>query len=85
MDNNYLDKVVEQIVNETRIDRDERRIYTPFLLSSLSSLHLSLLPLPSFSKHCRDVYGLNKGEIEYVWNEYKQIIKEKIDGGEIFK
>ena len=29
-------------------------------------------------KHCRDVYGLNDDEIEYVWKEYKQIIKDKI-------
>ena len=34
-----------------------------------------------FSKHCKEVYGLNKGEIEYVWDEYKKIIKEKLNNG----
>jgi len=30
MDNNYLDKVAEQIVSETRIDYDRGKVYTPF-------------------------------------------------------
>ena len=90
MDNKFLHKVLDQLVYETRIDYDRKVIETPLLSSSYSSnfpLHSfsrffsitlrSYFPL-SFTKHCKDVYGLNGDEIEYVWNEYKQIIKGKI-------
>ena len=30
MSNNYLDKVIDQIVNETRIDYDRGKVHTPF-------------------------------------------------------
>jgi hypothetical protein len=35
---------------------------------------------PSFDRHCKNVYGLNVKEIEYVWNEYRDTIKDKIYG-----
>jgi len=86
MDNKFLDKVVDQIVSETKIDyRGKGKIFTPFSLpffvfvplnpsfSSLSSSYRS-----NFFNHCRDVYGLNEEETEYVWNEYKDIIIDKI-------
>ena len=76
MDKRFLNKVVDQLVRETEIDYDGGRIYTP-----LSSLHpLSLYPFPPpifrpfFSKHCKEVYGLNYEETEYVWDEYREII-----------
>ena len=86
MDYKFLDKVVDQIVRETRIDYDEEMLYTPSPypppLYSLPHSLLSFFPsLPLFSKHCREIYGLNKREIEYVWKEYKQIIKDKINNG----
>ena len=80
MDKRFLDKVVDQIISETRIDYDMGEIQFPF--SSFS-------PFPSspsyffssylFSDHCEDVYGLNDDEIKYVWEEYVQIIKDKIN------
>jgi hypothetical protein len=81
MDKKFLDKVVDQLVRETRIDYENDRIFTPFYLLSfpLSSLSLSpFSPYPSFIIHCRDVYGLNEQEIKYVWKEYRNIIKDKI-------
>ena len=85
MDNRFLDKVVDQIVRETRIDYDRRVIKTPhlpsrpFLLPSPFSSFSSLFPLVSFSDHCKDVYGLNEQEIDYVWKVYRGIIKDKIN------
>jgi len=85
MKNNYLDKVVEQIVRETEIDYVKEWVYTPYtpfplFYSPISSSFLSRSYSPSlFSRHCREVYGLNEDEIDYVWNEYKKIIKDKID------
>ena len=91
MDNKYLDKVIDQIISETEIDYDRGVIKSHFLLSLSFPLQsflsfsfvLSLLPnyllFPSsFSNHCRDVYGLNDDEIEYVWGEYKTIIKDML-------
>ena len=67
MDYKFLDKVVNQIVSETIMD--EERVYVPFFpYYSLSSYR------SPFTKHCKDVYGLNEQEIEYVWEEYREII-----------
>tara|TARA_R110001599_G_scaffold95215_1_gene247073 strand:+ start:254 stop:526 length:273 start_codon:yes stop_codon:yes gene_type:complete len=87
MDYKFLNKVVNQIVNETMIDyRGKGKIFTPFSLpfylflpfypsfSSISSSYRS-----NFFNHCKDIYGLNEQEIDYVWEEYKRIIKDKIN------
>ena len=73
MDKKFLHKVVEQIVRETRIDYGEEIIVSPF--------HPFTLSHPPFSDHCRDVYGLKGQEIKYVWKEYKQAIKDKVNNG----
>ena len=83
MDYKFLDKVLDQLVRETTIDMDEGRIYPP---TSLNPYPPSFLPLSSllpfsFTIHCRDVYGLNEQEIDYVWGEYKDIINDKINNG----
>ena len=92
MDYKFLNKVIDQLVSETRIDYDRRVIESPFfsLILVSSFLHLpsfrSSLLLPSFtflsfSDHCKDVYGLNDDEIEYVWKEYRETIIDKINNG----
>ncbi len=94
MDYKFLHRVINQIVSETEIDYVKKRMYFPFstshsLLSTslptLMFLHLSstnynirsLPPFP-FSKHCKDIYGLNEQEIEYVWRVYSDDIRYKI-------
>jgi len=84
MDNKkYLDKVIGSLVRGTKIDYDEGRIYAPFspfpFLSSLLSYFSST---SSFSKYCKNTFGLTEEEIKYVWNQYRSIIKNKIDSGE---
>jgi hypothetical protein len=80
MDKKFLDKVLDQIVSETKII--DNRVYTPFYPSSLSfSPVTSSFYFFSFSNHCKDVYGLNEEEIDYVWEEYKHVIKYKKDNG----
>ena len=88
MDYKFLHKVLDQIVRETRVDYSMEEIQFPFSTSSFSPLVLSsssifsffsLSPLPFlFTKHCEDVYGLNEEETEYVWNNYVQIIEDKL-------
>jgi hypothetical protein len=73
MDYKFLHKVVDQLVYETTIDYENDRIFTPLSSPSISSFSPS-----SFLKHCKEVYGLNEQEIEYVWKEYRDIINDKI-------
>ena len=82
---NYLDKVIEFIVRDTKIDFKGKKIFLPFrlrqlpisLLFPLSSFLLLLdLCFLSFSSYCKVTYGLTDQEIEYVWKEYKEIIRD---------
>ena len=84
MDKKYLNKVIDQIVRETRIDYDEGRIYTPFqkpFYFFLSYLPFLLFSFKTFYRHCEEVYGLNYDETEYVWEEYKENIRDKVNNG----
>ena len=81
MDKEFLNKVVNQIVGETRIDYDQNGdiIYPPFTSSGVykSFLYRELGTI-GFYAHCREIYGLEVLEIRYVWNEYKKIIRDEI-------
>jgi hypothetical protein len=89
MDKKFLDRVIDQIVNETELDYENDKIFVPFYLLSLS-LSLSRLILlhdpftnsspfqSSFSKHCKNVYGLNYTETVYVWDQFRNNINNKI-------
>jgi len=89
MDYKFLDKVLDQIIFETTIDYGKERLYTycnrrhshPFW-SFTSFFNLSpLFPPHYFYNHCKEVYGLNKEETEYVWVSFKRIITEKLNNG----
>ena len=87
MDYKFLNKVIDQLVRETEIDKNRGVIESPFFssyprnnfLNHISSS--SLFFLRSFVDHCRDVYGLNLEETEYVWKEYYIRVKVKINNG----
>ena len=84
--NIYLDKVIEYLLRDTNIDYKNEKITTPFSFSSRLSPSLPIFVFsPSsfslfllFSSYCKEVYGLTDEEMEYVWNEYKEIITDKI-------
>jgi len=69
-EDNYLDKIVDQLVDESIIDYDTKRV-------DFSDFHPSFFA-DRFYEHCREVYGLTPEEIKYVWKEYKYIIVWKI-------
>ena len=82
MNNKFLDKVIEQIISETRVI--DNKLYTPY---SSSPLYISLFPPPfqspsllsSFISHCKEIYRLNDDEVNYVWKEYKEGITALMD------
>ena len=83
MDKKYLDKVLEQLVSETKItDFDkgyEAYIDAPFRTGGfLTARHMLYSAYWKYCKHCKNVYGLNEEEVLYVWEEYSRIIKDKI-------
>ena len=85
MDKRFLDKVLDQIVRETIVDYVIR--YRDYVLTSPFFLPLFHPQYPLtfshspkiFTNHCKNVYGLNEDEIDYVWKEYRDIIKDKIN------
>ena len=84
----FLDKVVDQIISETRVI--DNKVHTPFFFHSFLSLlpfYFSFSPPPSvrfsFSSHCKKVYSLNEQEIEYVWKEYKKEVTTLINDKEL--
>ena len=78
----YLEKVVNHLVRGTKIDYVNNLIsppsYTSPLLPQFFLTVSTTFPPALLSNYCKNTFGLTKEEIEYVWNEYKEIIKEKI-------
>ena len=83
MNNKFLDKVVNQIISETRII--DNKLYTPFHPFYTSIPHPLSHPLSPFlfSSHCKKVYSLNKEETEYVWYEYIKVVTTLMDKKEL--
>ena len=94
MDNKkYLDKVIGSLVRGTNIDYENNRIIFPFDFTYAISLYTLYDGFESFtpslfhsffpfSPYCKNMFGLTEEEIEYVWNEFKEIILDKINNGE---
>ena len=89
--NKYIEHIIKDLVRGTRIDYEKDRIYFPFShfpphpphltpLSPLSDIRLFIYDLSPiyFSDYCKNIFGLTEDEIEYVWDQYRNIIKDKI-------
>ena len=83
LNNKFLDKVIEQILSETRIIGG--KIHTPFSAPTISPSFFFSRPSfsPSLSKHCKEVYSLNGQEIKYVWTKYLKGLTTLIDKKEL--
>jgi hypothetical protein len=78
MDKKFLNKVVDQIVSETKIEHKKVSFPFPFSFSLPFFSPLPPLPLSDFIHHCKEVYGLNRDETNYVYKEYVIGINNKI-------
>ena len=83
MNNKFLDKVVDQIMSETRVKDD--LLHSPTFLLPFHPLYVlfSSFLLPSFISHCKEIYSLNEQEIEYIWKEYKKEVTTLMDKKEL--
>lgn len=85
MDKNFLNKVIDQIVSETIVGKEKINfpfiVPSSFLLTPSSIIYYSIYSPSTFRKHCKEVYGLNDEEIDYVWGYYVIIIKNEIEKG----
>ena len=81
----YLDKVIEHLVRGTKIDYDKEEIEflslfkQPFTSPIFISQILIYRHPYVFKEYCVNTFGLTDDEVSYVWEEYKKIIKEKIN------
>jgi hypothetical protein len=79
MDKKFLNKVVDQIIRETRIDNQRDKVTYPVEMSIQVFYEPPFAYYPiydTFIYHCEDVYGLNSEEIKYVWWKYKNTFKD---------
>lgn len=81
----YLDRIVIILVRETKIDYDREEIYfptaphRPSIVWILPSSFTYSYSSDSFFDYCENMFGLTKEEIEYVFKQYKDIIKDKLE------
>ena len=73
------------LVRDTRINYEIGRVYYPTLPSEIPhSFYFKPYYLPStspptsFSDYCIDTFGITEEEIKYVWDQYKDIILDKV-------
>ena len=75
----YLDKVIEYMVDDTIIDYNYKSVNLLFLdPPMLLFLFLPGIP-PEILEYCNYVYGLNDDETNYVWRKYRDIIVDNFD------
>ena len=85
MDNKkYIDKVIEHLVRSTKIDYEKELIVFPPLSSPFNStlLYITTKNTPTcpgfFSSYCKNTFGLTKEEINYVYIQWRAIMRDKI-------
>ena len=84
----FLDKILNWLVDDTVIDRENRTWFPTFLdnldlfgyhLNPLVISNLFINPLTLFYDYCRKTYDLSVEEIEYIWHKYTIIIIDKFN------
>ena len=74
----YLDKVVEQLLRETDIDYEKRRINYPFFENTTYSFQYTLPFSGPFIRYCESIFPLSNNEMRYVYEMYVGILNSKI-------
>lgn len=93
----YLDKVVDFLVKDTKVDYEDRELFFPFTLKkslrqntdNSTPFHKilfnkdSIIPLDGFMEYIEEMYGLSTiDEISYVWGKYKDVMRYNVFGND---
>ena len=76
----YLDKVLDFYVRNTKIDFNNRTIFTPFI--DKIKFETYVFGDIMFGYYGEKYFGLTKDEVDNLWRKYTSIVKEKINNGE---
>jgi hypothetical protein len=94
---NFLDKVVDFIVKDTKVDYEDRELFFPFTLKksfrqnsdNSTPFHKilfnkdSVIPRDGFMEYIEEMYGINTIEdISYVWGKYKDVMRYTVFGND---
>jgi len=94
---NFLDKVVDFLVKDTKVDYEDRELFFPFTLKkslrqntdNSTPFHKilfnkdSIIPLDGFMEYIEEMYGLSTiEEISYVWGKYKDVMRYNVFGND---
>lgn len=94
---NFLDKVVDFIVKDTKVDYKDRELFFPFTLKksliqnsdNSTPFHKilfnkdSVIPRDGFMEYIDEMYGINTiEEISYVWGKYKDVMRYTVFGND---
>jgi hypothetical protein len=94
---NFLDKVVDFLVKDTKVDYEDRELFFPFTLKkslrqntdNSTPFHKilfnkdSVIPRDGFMEYIDEMYGINTiEEISYVWGKYKDVMRYIVFGND---
>jgi hypothetical protein len=86
----FLNKVLNRILSEIRMDNKENKIHFPFFSMDIDHLVIVFMGhrtgrviepqilFRPFVNHCRNVYGLKDEEINFLWTIFKNIVRDKL-------
>ena len=78
----YINFILDDLVSKTEIDYEQETIFLthPSFPPFPSPLHILrfILPPPFFTEHVTKLYGTHKDEVDIIWYQYKQRIKELV-------
>ena len=75
----YLDKVLDHLVRNTKIDYEGKEIYVPFTNHSFHMFFPSLYRhYNHFYEYCEKHFGLTLEEVDYVWDQWESIVMDKL-------
>jgi hypothetical protein len=80
--------IAQDIADKTIFGYERISLSTPSFSNSSLTLLLAFLPIPSspptfLFKHCKDMYGIDADDVQYVWDEYRKIINDKIKNNDL--
>jgi hypothetical protein len=94
---NFLDKVVDFLVKDTKVDYGDRQLFFPFTqkrstrrnTDNSTPFHKiifdkdSIIPLGGFMEYIEEMYGITtREEISYVWGKYKDVMRYNVFGND---